>query len=536
MQPVHKLPLFARVIALVVTLSHVAASAATRDDAALLAHGTESRIWAAHVAPKLEADPPRDITTILTRGSGDGQRWNTLAEIPARIMGITRRGGELVVLLEGGDWKLVSGTVIRSGERLPGGSPLLAIAGDDQTLWAIGAAAPAPATTGASTGPATRATQPAVGPEAESPATAPTRPLSVFRLDRGAWVQVAALPPPLRRAAAKDLSMTIVGHLPVLAGLSGEQILAFRLTASGEWAPRANIAAAEIRRFEVLSVDAQPALWLAGAEGAGAVRMLEGTSPAAELRTDRPIGRNRVAVSALGRLRLLYLDRDDRLHEQAFAADGSPVTEATEAMIERPATDRRIGEYIQLGVMVLLLLVMSRTIRGRQSLQEAIRKAGQLQLAPYGRRFLAGLIDAVPLLVLPVVYWMEDLSMSTSIDQAALNLLELWLWGAIIAYLLHTTTVEVLFGRSVGKMLLGLRPATLEGSRPAPGALLARNLLRIIDIVLLFPLVMILFSPLRQRVGDLAAGTLVVLDGSGPVPLEENKDAASTTAESQDET
>jgi uncharacterized RDD family membrane protein YckC len=85
----------------------------------------------------------------------------------------------------------------------------------------------------------------------------------------------------------------------------------------------------------------------------------------------------------------------------------------------------------------------------------------------------------------------------------------------------HTTTLEILLGRSVGKMLLGLRPATLEGTKPPPRALLTRNLLRIIDIVLVFPLVMILFSPLRQRVGDLAAGTLVLRDGE-PVVLTDD--------------
>ena len=41
------------------------------------------------------------------------------------------------------------------------------------------------------------------------------------------------------------------------------------------------------------------------------------------------------------------------------------------------------------------------------------------------------------------------------------------------------------------------------------GVSLMRNALRIIDLPA-FPLALILFSPLRQRAGDLAAGTLVV--------------------------
>ena len=52
----------------------------------------------------------------------------------------------------------------------------------------------------------------------------------------------------------------------------------------------------------------------------------------------------------------------------------------------------------------------------------------------------------------------------------------------------------------------------LDGQRPGPGPLLTRNLLRIIDLLIaFFPLVLVLYSPLRQRAGDVAAGTLVVL-------------------------
>jgi len=53
--------------------------------------------------------------------------------------------------------------------------------------------------------------------------------------------------------------------------------------------------------------------------------------------------------------------------------------------------------------------------------------------------------------------------------------------------------------------------------------LVTRNVLRVIDIGIFFiPLLLIPLFPLRQRVGDIAAGTLVVY-GQVPVPGEKNE-------------
>jgi uncharacterized RDD family membrane protein YckC len=534
----HNLP-HARTAALALLLIALfpvsAARAASRDGggdgsgADLFAHGTGDRIWAARVAPQVDAKPPHDVTTLITRGQGDAERWKTLADIPARAIGITRRGGELVVLLHDGEWKLVSEAGVRSGDRLPGGTPLLAIAGDDDTLWAVGTAVQ-PATTRAATLPATgpvgveRVAATATAAPATSASTAPAGVTSLFKLERGRWVLVTPVPEPLRGAKGTDLSMTVVAHQPVLAGFTSDGRIAVFEWTGREWSGRSSHSAGDVARFEVLALDGRPALWLVGAQGAGAIRRLDGPSDPIELKVADRVDRGRIVTPAMGRLRLLYVGRDDKLFEQPFGPDGATVGAATAAEIERPVSKNRTGEYVQFAVMVLLLFVMSGTIRRRQQMQDAIRQAGRLPLAPYGRRLLAGTIDAVPLLswgVVLIVLWTRG----TQLKHA--HLLDLWLVGATIVYLLHTTTVEIFFGRTVGKMLLGLRPATLEGAKPAPRALLTRNLLRIIDIVLLFPLVMILFSPLRQRVGDLAAGTLVIVDGAGPLPPEDDEETQS---------
>ena len=83
----------------------------------------------------------------------------------------------------------------------------------------------------------------------------------------------------------------------------------------------------------------------------------------------------------------------------------------------------------------------------------------------------------------------------------------------IALYVLHTTLSELLTGgRTIGKWLMGTRVMTLTGVAPTASQLLARNALRIIDLLLAgVPLLSIYQSPLRQRVGDMMAGTIVCL-------------------------
>lgn len=68
-------------------------------------------------------------------------------------------------------------------------------------------------------------------------------------------------------------------------------------------------------------------------------------------------------------------------------------------------------------------------------------------------------------------------------------------------------------GRTVGKMLLGMRVVRLDGSPVHWSNLLVRWMLRLVDIWLFLGsvgILSILFSPRGQRVGDAAAGTVVV--------------------------
>jgi uncharacterized RDD family membrane protein YckC len=86
------------------------------------------------------------------------------------------------------------------------------------------------------------------------------------------------------------------------------------------------------------------------------------------------------------------------------------------------------------------------------------------------------------------------------------------LWMALV--LLACFVAEVLTGRTPGKAVLGLRVARArDGGVPSTGMIAVRTLLRVIDGLPFFyalGALAILLTPTRQRVGDLAARTVVV--------------------------
>ncbi len=101
----------------------------------------------------------------------------------------------------------------------------------------------------------------------------------------------------------------------------------------------------------------------------------------------------------------------------------------------------------------------------------------------------------------------------------------------MLLYLIHTASSEALTGRTIGKMVMGLHVVRADGGTPDVSSLLIRNFLRVVDLGLMgVPLIFIVYSPLRQRIGDVAAGTMVIRDRVKPEgnlvePPKEEEDA-----------
>ena len=101
-----------------------------------------------------------------------------------------------------------------------------------------------------------------------------------------------------------------------------------------------------------------------------------------------------------------------------------------------------------------------------------------------------------------------------------LSLLLLVFVAPTIIYFLYHPVLELLMrGQSPGKRMAGVRVVTVHGGTPGVGAVLIRNIFRLIDclpMLYLVGLATTLLSAQRVRIGDMAAGTLLVIDERVP--------------------
>lgn len=96
----------------------------------------------------------------------------------------------------------------------------------------------------------------------------------------------------------------------------------------------------------------------------------------------------------------------------------------------------------------------------------------------------------------------------------------LWYLGGVVPamaiyFLYHVVLEPLMDGRTPGKRMTGLRVLTSDGVVPGTGALLTRNVFRIVDslpALYVLGLLFIMFGRRHARPGDLAAGTVVVVE------------------------
>ena len=131
-----------------------------------------------------------------------------------------------------------------------------------------------------------------------------------------------------------------------------------------------------------------------------------------------------------------------------------------------------------------------------------------------GRRVGAALADFVVLfllfLLLGVLLGNADSGDGTA--SVRLEGVDFLLW--LVASLTYYGVLEAIDGQTLGKRLLGIRVVADDGQTKASGRQIAiRTLLRLIDGIAFYAValaVVLATGERRQRVGDLAAGTVVV--------------------------
>ncbi len=122
-----------------------------------------------------------------------------------------------------------------------------------------------------------------------------------------------------------------------------------------------------------------------------------------------------------------------------------------------------------------------------------------------GPRYLAGFLDNAVALASMLI-----LAKQVSDDLPALQVIVF-----LVSYWLYFFLLEGLFGRTIGKLLMGLVVIQFNGQRCTWWQAFVRTLLRPLEVnpVLLGALpaaICVVFSKNRQRIGDKLAGTVVV--------------------------
>lgn len=146
-----------------------------------------------------------------------------------------------------------------------------------------------------------------------------------------------------------------------------------------------------------------------------------------------------------------------------------------------------------------------------------------LAVAGPGGRSFAFIIDFL-IRLLASVAWLFGFSLlMPALAAAGINpptWLALLSWVPAAAFfLLYHPIFEILMGgRTPGKHLAGVRIVTVDGMVPGVGPIAVRSVFRLVDSLPFFYLVGLIVTIVTrrsQRIGDLAAGTLLIYDDAG---------------------
>ncbi|MCA8938877.1 MAG: RDD family protein [Planctomycetes bacterium] len=173
---------------------------------------------------------------------------------------------------------------------------------------------------------------------------------------------------------------------------------------------------------------------------------------------------------------------------------------------------------------LLRTLVIDKTGRDTAKLEAPVGKnaADMIPWAGLIRRGIALMIDYM--ICLPLIYFLADSAGFSTEDAMDLfrmsveypldGLVERTLGFAVIGT--YAIACESLWGRTLGKRILGMRVVTAKGQGLGEGRVFIRNFIRVIELC--HPLLMmgamfaVIFTRKHQRIGDLLAGSAVRIE------------------------
>jgi uncharacterized RDD family membrane protein YckC len=154
-------------------------------------------------------------------------------------------------------------------------------------------------------------------------------------------------------------------------------------------------------------------------------------------------------------------------------------------------------------------------VRGLTGVDMSLRIAGPgTRSYAFLTDWLIRLLIALTLILVALLYRLLPISPEHAASASRLTI-PLLVLAPVIYFLYHPVLEVLMRGRTPGKRKAGARIVTVDGATPTAGPLLMRNLFRLIDSLPAFYVVGLsccLFTAKRVRLGDLVAGTVLVLE------------------------
>jgi uncharacterized RDD family membrane protein YckC len=495
----------------------------------VLAHSCGDWIWFAHVTrvrATVAVDPsaPGEQTELFALQNAPGQQWRSLGTVPGRAVALAARSSQLAVLISDGNWLTIWSDGSATGQALPAGGIIRAFADDGTSLWAIGAVNGGIAAADRAISEQAAATQPTtsfspqiqpidaapVDAHAGHPVRSIPAKMVLFHEVDGRWATVAEMAPDAILTPDEQLSLAVVGGQPLVSIKTDDgKVRTQRYTPQHTWVEAGwpSVSAGQsISNFALLSDGFKPYLWWTTGNAAG------------DLLPDASGQSKRVQLQWSGNAQLdglpacvfaggyfcVFGPHAEKVYEQRFKSDGSPVAVAAEITTVSDSAESLLPRWLQIVFLTSMGFSVGASVFRNWNEPERTREMDNPVPAPLFPRFTAGIIDALP--VLGALFYLgvktDALSNMTQIPAMKYAVI---LGAAVIIYLLHTTLAEVFTGRSAGKWIFNLKVVTTEGNTPSRAQFLLRNLLRVID-----PLITIIISPQGQRSADTVAGTMVI--------------------------
>jgi uncharacterized RDD family membrane protein YckC len=190
---------------------------------------------------------------------------------------------------------------------------------------------------------------------------------------------------------------------------------------------------------------------------------------------------------------------------------------------DEPTIEETWGQMLRLAAMLSLLTVV--LWFRRQQATTPVRLPPGLKLSAVWRRGLATILDLAPAMIATAPWWLPKLDtmwvssgfQPTESDVAAFAAKSTGeSYASLIIYGVWCLIWERAIGTTPGKLLFGCRVIAADGGKPSFGALLARNIDRVIMMwlgaegLLVAMMTILVVTRNRQRIGDLIGGTIVV--------------------------